>query len=259
MRIINLGCPFYSDVAFILIVFEINVQEIFIILKKKRNMKQINYSTVAWGLILLLYSCGASVKVTDAWKADDIDESKSDKFVVMTRVDDMVTRQRFESEITNQLKALGVDAVESFKSNPNLNLNQKMSQAEIDVVEKAFLDKGINGIILTVVKDKTEKLVTSTSGGYVAGGYYPSAYMGYGAFDGYYGSYYSPYGMGGTYIPPSSRTYTSETYKLETVIYDLNREHDRQLMAVVSVDITDPTSASKVAPAYAKKVIQQFE
>ncbi len=223
-------------------------------------MKKVFKGSFALSFVLLLLGCGASVKVTDSWKADDIDDSKSDKFVVMTRVDDMVTRQRFESEITNQLTALGVDAVESFKSHPGLNLNQKMSQAEIDVVEKMFLDKGINGIILTVVKDKTEKLVTSTSGGYyTGGGYYPSAYVGYGAFDGYYGAYYSPYGMGGTYIPPTQRTYTSETYKLETVIYDLNREHDRQLMAVVSVDITDPKSASKVAPAYAQKVIDQFK
>ena len=101
--------------------------------------------------------------------------------------------------------------------------------------------------------------------GFVAVAAYYSAtyglmyYDGYGYFGDYFGSVYSPYGYSGAYIPVSQRTYTSETYHLETVAYDLERERNKQLIAAVTVDITDPKSAAEVAPKYADKVFAQFE
>ena len=62
----------------------------------------------------------------------------------------------------------------------------------------------------------SKEIVTSETGGYVSGGYYPSYYGGYyGGFGGYYGRVYSPYGYGygGSYVPSETRTYTSETYQ----------------------------------------------
>ena len=201
-------------------------------------------------IFLLTLSCGPSVTVTDYWKAPDIEEAKSDHFLVMARVDDMPGRQRFEQEIANRLREGGLDAVESYLKFPDINLNMKMSPAEIDELEEKLAKEGINGIVLTVIKDVKTEVRTSTSGGYHAG-YYPY-------FDGYYGMYYSPYGSRGSYIPASSRTYESEIYKLETVIFDLNRKGD-QMVAIVSVNITDPKSASEVAPKYSEKVFQPFK
>lgn len=51
----------------------------------------------------------------------------------------------------------------------------------------------------------------------------------------------------------------TETYHLETVAYDLESERNKQLIAAVTVDITDPKSAAEVAPKYADKVFAQFE
>ncbi|WKK65585.1 hypothetical protein [Lutimonas zeaxanthinifaciens] len=213
-------------------------------------MKKITNLIAFFGLIMVLVSCGPSVSVTDSWKAPDIAESKSDDFVVMARVDDVVGRQRFEQEIVKQLISRGVDAVESYKKYPDLNLNMKMTPDQIDELERKFRSEGINGIVLTVIKDMKTEINTTTSGGY-AGGYYPY-------FGGYYGSYYSPYGYGGAYMPASSRTYQSDIYKLETVVFDLDRKGD-QMVAVISVNITDPKSASEVAPKYAEKIAGQFD
>lgn len=206
-------------------------------------------SVVFFSMALLLLSCGPSVTVTDSWKAPDIADSKTDDFVVMARVDDVVGRQRFEQEIVMQLKARGVDAVESYKRYPDLNLNLKMTPDQIDELEKQLSQDGINGIVLTVIKDmKTE--IKTTSSGY-SGGHYPY-------FGGYYGAYYSPYGYGGAYVSSSSRTYESEIYKLETVVFDLDRKGD-QMVAVISVNITDPKTASEAAPKYAEKLAKQFD
>lgn len=224
-------------------------------------MKSISKLLVFSLLVMAAVSCG-SVKVTDSWKADDIDEVADEKILVITRTDDMVSRQRFEQEIAERLRAGGIDATESYKKFPSMKHNQKRSEEEINQLVQIIKNEGFDGIVLTVLKDKSTQVVTSESGGYVAGGYYPSYYGGYyGGFGGYYGSVYSPYGYGygGAYVPSEKRTYTSDTYMLETVVYNLQKEKGKQLVAVVSVDVTDPSSASKVAPEYADKVLKQFK
>lgn len=201
-------------------------------------------------IAILTLSCGPSVNVVDSWKSPDILETKSDHFLVMARVDDMVGRQRFEQEIANRLREGGMDAVESYKKYPNLDLNLKMDPAQIDELESKLSKDGINGIVLTVIKDMKTEINTTTTGGY-QGGYYPH-------FGGYYGAYYSPYGYGGGYSSASSRTYESDIYKLETVVFDLDRTGD-QMVAVISVNITNPKSASEVAPKYSEQLAKQFK
>ena len=213
-------------------------------------MKKLQTIIAFLSIILFISSCGPSISVTDAWKAPDIMDSKSDHFVVMARVDDLAGRQRFEQEIVKQLQAGGVDAVESYKKYPEINLNEQMTPSQIEVLEAKLRKQDINGIVLTVIKDMKTELRTTSTGGY-AGGYYPY-------FGGYYGSYYSPYGRGGAYVSASSRTYESEIYKLETVIFDLDRKGD-QMIAVISVNITNPNSVSEVAPKYAEKLAKQFQ
>ncbi len=213
---------------------------------------------------LVLVSSCSSVKVTDSWKADNISSIKNEKILVIARSDDMVSRQRFEQEIADRLRAKGIDATESYKKFPSMKHNQKRSSAEVDKVISIIKAEGYEGVVLTVLKDKSKEIVTSETGGYSTGGY-PASYGGYGGyyggFGGYYGSVYSPYGYGygGTYVPSETRTYTSETYALETVVYNLKFEKGKQLLGVVSIDITDPSSASKVAPEYADAVAKQWK
>jgi hypothetical protein len=222
-------------------------------------MKQILILAI---LVTILSSCGASVKVTDSWKADNINSLSGAKILVIARSDDMLSRQRFEQEIADKLRAGGVDATESYKKFPALKHNTKQTEEHIDEVISIIKNEGFKGVVLTVLKDKSKEIVTSQTGGYTAAGYYPPHYGGfYGGFGGYYGSVYSPYGYGygGVYVPSETRTYTSETYSLETVIYNLDLEPGKQLLGVISIDITDPKSASKVAPKYAEKVAQQLK
>ena len=212
-------------------------------------------------IILVLSSC-SGVKVTDAWKADNLNSLKGKKILVIARSDDMVTRQRFEQEIANKLRAAGVDATESYTKFPSMNHNQKRDEEQVNQVAQIIKNEGFVGVVLTVLKDKSKEIVTSETGGYMTGGYYPSYYGGYyGGFGGYYGSVYSPYGYGygGAYVPAETRTYTSETYAIETVVYNLDLPKGKQLLSVISVDVTDPKSASKIAPKYAESVAKQWK
>ncbi|MEN8124893.1 MAG: hypothetical protein ABFR32_07135 [Bacteroidota bacterium] len=223
-------------------------------------MKKLSY-ILAFATVLVLSSC-SSVKVTDSWKADNIDEIKNENILVIARADDNVARQRFEQEIASRLRDNGYKATESYTKFPSTPHNKKRNPDEINKVISIIKSEGFNGVVLTVLRDKSKEIVTSETGGYTTGGYYPSYYGGYyGGFGGYYGSVYSPYGYGygGTYVPSETRTYTSETYVVETVVYDLRKEKGKQLLGVVSVNITDPKSASKVAPEYADAVVKKIK
>lgn len=221
-----------------------------------------NFKKVLLLIILVVsFSSCSGIKVVDSWKADNINSLKDAKILVIGRSDDMVGRQRFEQEIAERLRADGIDAMESYKKFPAMKQNKELSEEEIAQRVQIIKNEGFKGVVLTVLKDMSKEIVTSESGGYVSGGYYPSYYGGYyGGFGGYYGRVYSPYGYGygGTYVPSETRTYTSETYSLETVIYNLDLEPGKQLLGVIAIDITDPKSASKVAPKYADAVAKQL-
>lgn len=224
-------------------------------------MKKIKQILGLLTFALLFMGC-SSIKVVDSWKADEINAMKDLKILVIARSDDMVGRQRFEQEIANRLRAGGIDATESYKKFPAMKQNQELTEQEINDRIQIIKNEGFHGVVLTVLKDMSKEIVTSETGGYVSGGYYPSYYGGYyGGFGGYYGRVYSPYGYGygGTYVPSETRTYTSETYSLETVIYNLDLEPGKQLQGVIAIDITDPKSASKVAPQYADAVAKQLK
>ena len=222
-------------------------------------MKKKLQTLAALIVLIVVYSCGPSIKVTDSWTAPDARTDMSeDTFLVIVRTDDLASRQLMEQEIAGEINAAGVKATSSYIKYPQVKHNQKITEDDIDNLVSQFKKDGFSGIVLTVLKDVKTEVRTEESGGYTTGGYYPHSYGGYGGFGGYYGSYYSPYGYGGSYVPRSQRTYESEIYKLETVIYDLDKEIDRQLVAVVSSNITDPGSASAIAGPYAKKVVKAF-
>lgn len=223
-------------------------------------MKKI-YSIVVVLTVIFLAGC-STVKVTDAWKDDSLSGLTKEKLLVIARTDDDVTRQRFEQEIANALRGAGINAVESYTKFPATIHNEKRTDEEIEKIVTMFKAEGFNGICLTVLRDASTEIVSSQTGGYTTGGYYPRAYGGYyGSFGGYYGSVYSPYGYGygGNYVPAETRTYESTTYKIETTFYDLKREQGKQLVGVISTDVTDPKSASKVAPEYGAAVAKEIK
>ena len=224
-------------------------------------MKRFRQFIMLVAFVAFMSSC-SSIKVVDSWKADEIETLSGAKILVIARSDDMVGRQRFEQEIAERLRSGGVDATESYKKFPSMKQNEQLTEEQIGQRVQIIKNEGYKGVVLTVLKDMSKEIVTSETGGYVSGGYYPSYYGGYyGGFGGYYGRVYSPYGYGygGSYVPSETRTYTSETYNLETVIYNLDLEPGKQLLGVIAIDITDPKSISKVAPPYADAVLKQLK
>jgi len=149
-------------------------------------MRKFNSGIFTMMLIVLL-SCGTSVKVTDARQVDDIDEAREEQYLVIARVDDQIGRQRFEQEIEDRLRAGGIKAVESYKQYSSLNILMQLTDEEIDRWVAGIQNEGFNGIVLTVIKESTSEARTSSSGVGVGMGYGPGYYDDYGYFGDYFG------------------------------------------------------------------------
>jgi len=221
-------------------------------------MKKYIYLILTMSIILVLNAC-SSVKVLNSWKADNLNTVKEKNVVVIARTDNRQARIAFENEIVNQLRERGMKATASFTKYPNLNPDEKVTEEKAKVIKSQLENDGFNGVVLTVIKEIQELSKTVTDGGYYSGGNYYGFYPRYyGGFRGYYHNSLS-YSTLGNYVEPTSTTYTSKNYILETVIYNLDEIGEKQLVAVVTSKIEDPKNASKTAKQFVEAITKSFD
>ena len=60
-------------------------------------------------------------------------------------------------------------------------------------------------------------------------------------------------------MPSTTTTYNVKTYVLETVAYNLDEPDGKQLVAVTTTKIEDPSNVSKVAAEYVKAITKSLE
>ena len=218
-------------------------------------MKTTFYSFILFGFALSITSC-SSVKVLDSWQGANLSSVEEKNILVVARTDNKMARIAFEEAMANDLRKAGFKATESYLKYSNHNPDQKMKEGAM----KALIEKeGFQGVVMSVVKDYNESLVTEESGGYYAGGTtYYGGYPGY--YGGFYGYYNSPrsYSTYGNYVPSTTTTMVSKSYILETLIYNLDEPEGKQLIGVVTSQIIDPSGIIKTAKEYSKLVFKSL-
>lgn len=221
-------------------------------------MKKLMYSILSLTLILMLNSC-SSVKVLDSWKADNVSSIKDKNILVIARTANNQARIAFENEIVNQLTARGMKATASFTKFPQINPDAEVTEERQEMIRTILKSEGFNGVVLTVIKDYEEQTKTVTDGGYYAGGTYGGYYPAY--YGGFYGYYHNPYSYStyGSYVPSTTTTYNTKIYVLETVAYNLDEPEGKQLVAVTTTKIEDPSNVSKVAAQYVKAITKSLD
>ncbi len=226
-----------------------------------------NIKNIFLVLLIAIVAQGCSgIKVLSAWKAEQptIDEFKKKNVLVIARTADNQARIAFEESIANQLRSRGVNATESFKKVPTIHPEREMTEERAAMIKSLLESEGYNGIVITVVKEKTQHTETTTSGMYV-GASYGNYYPGY--YGGFYNYYRTPYAYGpyyssfGGYVPlsGSTDTRTYNNYVLETVAYDLDAPVENQIVAVVSTSLEDPKNAYKTAPKYVEEITKHLD
>ncbi len=227
-------------------------------------MKKIMYSFLLFGFALLLSGC-SGITVLDSWQGENLTTIKDKNILVIARTDNPQARRAFEEAMANDLRGAGLKAVESYLKFPDVNHDSKREE---EAAKKEFKDlierESFHGILISVVKDYNEAIVTEESGGYYAGATY-GGYGGYGYFPGYYGGFYGyyhhplSYSTYGSYVPSTTTTRVSKTYIVETLVYNLDQPEDKQLIGMTTTKVVDPSSLTKTAKNYSKAVFKSFK
>ncbi|WP_152286795.1 hypothetical protein [Flavicella marina] len=204
-------------------------------------------------------SCVSSVEVINAWKSDKIDTLKDQNILVITRTEDNKKRGAFEEQMVSHLKKKGLKASTSYMKIPIFNDQRQLSDEEKIEFVNNIKEMGYHAIILTSVKRRSEKTVTTQHGGYYTGGSYSSLYPQY--YGGFYGYYNHPYSHPTyeSYVPSTTSTEVRVAYVLETVIFNLDLSSTEQLVAVVTSAVKDPETVYTAAEEYVEKIAKSLK
>lgn len=208
---------------------------------------------------LLLTSC-SSFKVINSWKAETAASMQDKKILVIGRTADKDIRMAYENAITKKFVEAGYNAISSYTQFPDYNPVTKITEEQKQQIRSILEKNGYNGVVVTSLKDYqeqsrevgAEKYETTV---YYGGMNYPTAY------GGFYNYFYMPgsYSADQVSRDTSGSTITSKLYILETVVYDLELEDGKQLVAWVTASIENPDDSPSVATAYANSVAKGFK
>ncbi|OIQ37121.1 MAG: hypothetical protein BM563_09325 [Bacteroidetes bacterium MedPE-SWsnd-G1] len=212
-------------------------------------MKTLNKIIGLLTITLLVVSC-SSVKVTDSWRQETSKDIMGEQIMVVSVTDNEISRQRFEKDLTTTLNSNGFESFESYAKYPEMNPTKKVSQEDITKLKQKLQSNGVNLVVISAVKEIKEYTETNTTGSSYGMPMY--GYRGYRGFHGYYGGMYMDMGTS------TSTTKVKKKYKLETVIYDLSKPKDKELIAVVSTEIDDPQKLTKISKDFSDKITKEL-
>ena len=205
--------------------------------------------------LVLFIGCG-SIKLSNSWKSKDFQNITSKKIVVIAKSPDVEIRKSYEAVITKKLNDLGISAVESYKHFPNLEEKEERTQEEINQILGSFSKEGIEGIILTSLKNTIYQNNTSDSEKLDV----PTAYQrkSFFTFKNYADLRELP-GLDDLDFDDPVTEMESITYILEALIYDITLEKNEQLVGVNIIEITNPGSGRGVLNKFSKVLSTQFK
>ena len=174
---------------------------------------------------LALVGCAATT-LKNSWRDPGYKGPPLKKVMVVGVSSQSVTRRTFEDEFVKQLKADGVEGIQSYNFIPQ---NGKAEEAE---VKQAVKKAGADGVLITrLVRVDVNVQVVQPMG----------FYGGYGGYAGAWGGYYDP-----------PMTTTTDTLVLETTLWGLN---DSTLLWSGSTETFAPTNIQQETEQFAKVII----
>lgn len=131
-------------------------------------------------IIALLVGGCSSTKISDKWRAENIDEPRAKKVLLLSLIKDPVTRAYFEDHFVAAAKKKGVDIIPSHLLAPN-----PTDHDEEEEVRKLLQESGADGVLIAQLKgvEKDYKHVPSRLT------WFPDSY----GYSGFYGYYYMAY------------------------------------------------------------------
>jgi hypothetical protein len=131
-------------------------------------------------IIALLAAGCSSTRITDKWRAEQIDEPRAKKILLLSLIKDPVTRAYFEDHFVAAARKKGIEVIPSHLLAPN-----PTDHDEKEEVRRLLEESGADGVLIAQLKgvEKDYKHVPSRLT------WFPDAY----GHAGFYGYYYMAY------------------------------------------------------------------
>ncbi len=203
-------------------------------------------------LIVMVTSC-STVRVVNTWNNSEELNLNDKRIMVISKTDDNVVRSQFENDLVNKLREYDLNSMESLSVFPKIDTEVRLNENEVQKIVEDLKNKGVDIIILNTLKETQEYSRTETTGGGYSALYFPTYFRGpSGTFYRYYSSIHV------NSEPESTITYTGKKYILETVIYDLTKTDNDQLILVITTEIDSPKSLGVISSDFSKKIVKQL-
>jgi len=210
-------------------------------------MKSIFKISILFLIITSISSC-SSIKVVNSWENSSLDNLDQKKVIVFNYSEDDFARIQLESEISNKLDKRNINAIESYKIFKKIDTSKEISQLEISKYKDELRNLGIEIIVITLLNDTEEYTKTAFDNNI-------SMHHNIRYFHRYRRFYHT---MHNDFEPSGSITYTGKIYTLETAIYDISKEDDKQLISILTTEVINPKTLGSVSKGLSKKITRQL-
>ena len=210
-------------------------------------------------LMVVLFACGPSQKITTSWVNPDRPVKKYTTVFVAALIQNNPVKYALEADLGAAAKARGFNVVKGYEIfPPNFN---KENMRDRDLALKLIRDKGCDVILsIAVIDQKSETYyqpgAVSVGVGY-GYGYHPyGGYGPYGSYGAYGTGFYGYYNYWQPTIYSPGYWQTDKTYFIEANAYDAETQ---QIIWSVQSKADNPSGIEKSSKEYTEMLFAQFD
>ncbi len=213
-----------------------------------RNMKSKVASILCLLSIVIFSNCSGPIKMTDSWTPPELEAQKYNKIGIVMISDNEETKDKVESFISEEMRALGYPGVPTFTvfpfaGNDEVRTRMNLSPEERQEYVRERVNKfNFDALIVITVLGSEQNLKSK-----------PSVGVGISAPYNYYDANYTQYVSYANMYVSTPSYYLANDYYLEASLFDVKSE---EMHWTAQFDISDPKSISKVSEQFADRLIQ---
>jgi hypothetical protein len=195
-------------------------------------------------LSLLLLSGCASMQLVSNWKNPDIVVFDAYKVLIVGMAQNPDTREEFETRMTREFTKRGVEAVRSLDVFDVAFTSSARSEIELSEMEQQLLDKDFDAILFTKVlgSENRQKFWDEMA-----------------ELDNYYDGFRDDYLTNQRFYNNRDRSNEFKVYHVETSLYCICIDKDRELVWRGSVEVEDPSDIMGAIEDYIGLVVATME
>lgn len=194
-------------------------------------------------VFVILLSCSDS-KLIENWKNPDIDTFKAQKVLVLALSNDVNNREIFESQLVEDLKSKGVNAVVSDDFFGNHFTIRPYTELELAAQERLLLLEGYDAILVSKVVGAEDKV---------------TLVQGYRNFNRTFEQFGEDYYSNQDLYTQHNGAESYKVYHAQSTLYFICPEKERQVIWRASIDVTQVDSSKKAINDYIKMLVWALE